>query len=100
MPTGPVDCNGRESDLPQLPGAPRGARKPGATKNSPKLGSCTEWCKYIVPESCVCSEMKKVINAQFFTNRRKLEQNKILISTILLSSFPCSNYKQTAYCNK
>jgi hypothetical protein len=47
----------------------------------------------------VCSEMKKVINAQFFTNRRKLEQNKILISTILLSSFPCSNYRQLIVIN-
>jgi len=58
VPAGPVDCNCRQSDLLHLPGAPRGASKPGATESPPRLRSCTEWCKYIVPESCVCSEIK------------------------------------------
>jgi hypothetical protein len=90
VPTAPVDGNRRQSDLPQLPGAPCGARKPGATKSPPRFGRWTEWCKYIVPENYVYSEVKEVINAQLFTNRRHLVQkfffpiSKILPSSALL----------------
>jgi len=45
--SGRVGCACRQSHLPKLPGAPRGAWKPGATGSSEGTGEQSQWGKFV-----------------------------------------------------